>query len=1236
PQASPTVVDAQVTVPVVTTLQGVTDVNEIDSDSASGASIIEVEFNDGTDEQTDLQNLNAALTRIQGSLPATAKAPDVEAFSTSELPILQYSVYGNASLATTSSRLETVAVPRLQGLAGVATVSVSGAPTQEVQVTLDPQKLTADGVSMSQVVATLESASLVQSVGSLQDNGQAVPVRISSSLQSLAQIAALTVTPSASATGSSGQGSGSAGQGSGSGAEGSGSQGQNGSGGTTSPARSPVAIGDLGTVTLSSVPADTITRTNGRLSIGMNILKTPSSDTVTVANEVKKALPGIAQSMGGGTHFQIITDEATPITNAISGILREGLLGALFAILVIFAFLRSARATLVAAISIPLSLLVALLILWWQDITLNILTLGGMMVAIGRVVDDAIVVLENISRHINEGERPLVASYNAAREILTAVTSSTLTTVAVFLPIIFLTGIAGDFFRPFALTVVTALLASLAVAVTVVPLLASRLLPKPRRQGTDVVSGWLQRRYVPVIRFATSHRPVVLLVALAILVVTAGLVPRLSINLLDQSAGPDVSVNLAMPMNATLAQTNAQTEAVERLIHGTRGVSAYQATVGGTPDPFAPPGSIPADPTTASITVVADATADPAKVLNRIRSRVRSYHGAAKVTTAAGQNSSTSGTSQVQEVVHDSNAATLDQSTQKVISALKGISGLSQVTSNLTTSKPEYVLTPTPALSSSGLTLQQLAGLVSAAVQGDVATEATLSTGETGVVVQLPPGTADTPASLASFPVPTATGSVPLSNLATLQEVPGPQSVNRTNGQQTATITANITGSNTRAVQNRVDKALNKVKLPGGVSVSAGGAFSELSTVLTQFILAILGAIGLVYLIMVATFRSLLKPLVLLAAIPFAATGAIVALVATHTALSLPSLVGLLMLIGIVVTNAIVLLDLVEQYRARGLGVQEALIEGGRHRLRPILMTALATMLALAPLAASGENGGGGAFISAPLAIVVIGGLFTSTFLSLVILPVLYSYAAPFANDRSRQRELDGLLDRAAQNGSSELPEPARMHRGDRPVVTLCADAGLPVAEIGASVASRLNVRLVDLSGGVENLSEALMTMLTEEAKARADFARLLRRLSASAADGGEGLLRPRLREAALELITRSGGVVCGAPAAVLPLGVELGGLRVRLTAPADRRMQLMRGADEEEAAARERLEAADAADQAAWAEAAQGAAAGELYHLALDPTALSLDACASLIATAAETGRQAAAAPSQAVPAPS
>jgi hydrophobic/amphiphilic exporter-1 (mainly G- bacteria), HAE1 family len=362
------------------------------------------------------------------------------------------------------------------------------------------------------------------------------------------------------------------------------------------------------------------------------------------------------------------------------------------------------------------------------------------------------------------------------------------------------------------------------------------------------------------------------------------------------------------------------------------------------------------------------------------------------------------------------------------------------------------------------------------------------------VRVQLPPGTADTAASLSSLPIATALGVVPLSTIATIQEVTGPQTVNRLNGDRDATITGTITANDTRAVQTSVTNALNGVSLPAGVSLSTGGVFAQLATVLTQFALALLAAIGLVYLIMVATFRSLLKPLVLLVSIPFAATGAIIALVVTNTSLSLPGLIGILMLTGIVVTNAIVLLDLVEQYRDRGLSLHDAIIEGGRHRLRPILMTAFATMLALVPLAVLGGGGGvGGAFISGPLAIVVIGGLFTSTLLTLVLVPVLYSIVSRFAGRRST-RDLDELLDAAEDRRFKPLglrdgqpaaapaaeyafsltlePEPGRP--GDPKVLEVLAHNGLTVEPVAGTAMMRIGVGSVQAASAAEASAKAV------------------------------------------------------------------------------------------------------------------------------------------------------------------
>ena len=1031
PGASPDAVDRDVAVPVTNAVQSLNGVDTITSISSQGASLVVVQLKDGTDARAARQDITQAVDGIRSSLPQTAQTTTIQSFSTNTLPILQYAVSSDESQADLAAQLRSVALPKLKGLAGVSAANVTGAPTQEIDVVLDPARVAAHGLTSAQVVAAIQQAGATQSVGAVRSDGTVIPVQVSGSIADVSQVAAIAVSPTASA--GTGAASGAARPPS----------------GTAAPVPAqPTTIGELGTVNLGSIPADTITRTNGKPSIGLSVLKAPDANTVTVANEVKDALPGIKSQIGHGVTVQNVLDQGTPITNAIGDIVREGLLGALFAVLVIFAFLRSARATVVAAISIPLSLLVALIVLWASGLTLNILTLGGMMVAIGRVVDDAIVVLENISRHVAEGRGPLTAAFTGAREIGTAVTSSTLTTVAVFLPIVFLTGIAGSFFRPFALTVVTALVASLVVALTVVPLLASRLIPPHDPARPSRTGALLQRGYVPVIRWATGHRVITVVLALAILAGSLALIPKLRVNLLDQSSSPNFSIAIAMPDNSTIAQTNAEAQKVEALVRPVAHVSAYQATVGGTSDPFVPPGTVPADPTTASVLVLVD-QGTYNQVLADVQKAMKQYQGPARIDVGGAQSSANASSSQMQIQVHAPDQATLGQANDQVLAVLGGVSGVSELKSDLAASKPQYNLVPTDRLAASGLTLQALGGLVAQQLNGTVAASAQLPTGQVAIRVVPPPGTADSPTALASLPVPTAAGVVPLSTLATLQLVQGPQSITRQSGQRTATITGTITANDTRAVQASVTSALARVSLPAGASTSQGGVFQQLNSVLQQFVIAILAAIGLVYLVMVATFRSLLKPLILLVAIPFAAVGAIIALVVTQTALSLPGLIGLLMLTGIVVTNAIVLLDLVEQYRERGLPLQEALIEGGRHRVRPILMTALATMLALAPLALSGPGSGSG-FISAPLAVVVIGGLFCSTVLTLVLVPVLYSLAARFTGPRTNP-DLEASLAEAAGAARAEPVSP-------RAAAVAAAAVRLPhVEERLRDVATRLD-----------------------------------------------------------------------------------------------------------------------------------------------------------------------------------
>jgi HAE1 family hydrophobic/amphiphilic exporter-1 len=791
------------------------------------------------------------------------------------------------------------------------------------------------------------------------------------------------------------------------------------------------------------------------------------------------------------------------------------------------------------------------------------------------------------------------------------VTASTLTTVAVFLPIVFLSGIAGDFFSPFAITVVVALLASLVVAVMVVPLVASRFIPRPRKVVADAARGLMQRVYVPTVRWALAHRLLTVLVAILLLAGSFALVPRLRVNLLDQSGGSTFMVSLAMGKGATLQQTDEQTMAIENLIKGVGGVSAYQAVVGTVLDPFAPPGTVPPDPTTASVTVVLADNADYTTVSNDVQRLIKQdYHGPALVqvegASAAGTNS------QITETVQNGDLQKLQTATNQVVGAFNSIHGLSQVTSNLAADQPQINLVPTAQLASSGLNLQQLASVVSSAVSGTVAAQARLPQGTVAVSVVLPPGTADTPQALGVLPVPTQHGVVPLSSLVTLEQVNGPTSIDRSGNTQAATVTATITGDNQSAIQREVTSKLNGLSLPSGTTLGNAGTLADLSTVLRQFELAILAAIGLVYLIMVATFRSFLKPFVLLFSIPFAAIGAIVALTVTKTALSLPSLVGLLMLVGIVVTNAIVLLDLVEQYRDRGLPLHDALIEGGRRRLRPILMTAVATVLALTPLAVSGNSSGGG-FISAPLAIVVIGGLVSSTLLTLVLIPVLYSLVSRFTGAR-RNREQEALLEAGTAGSDIHLPATAPVAAAGA-VVAISAAPGIPAAPVAARVAEDLGLPLHDLSSRLDGWIGAVDSVLGDEHHSPRWLERLAGRL-----DSGDGAARQPITPgwllgSSLDLMTAGSGGVIVSPLAAQALG---GGraFRVRLEATVERRAQLARVDGEPLSVTQARLRDQDAEQEAAIS-GMYGVDARPTYDLTLDPTALSSERVAALIVAA-------------------
>ena len=688
----------------------------------------------------------------------------------------------------------------------------------------------------------------------------------------------------------------------------------------------------------------------------------------------------------------MVFDQSPFVKSSVNGLVSEGLIGAGFAILVILVFLFSLRSTLVTAVSIPLSVVIALIGLAVGQYSLNILTLGGLTIAIGRVVDDSIVVLENIQRHLRQdvGADKLATIIGAVREVAGAVTASTITTVAVFLPIAFTSGLVGELFSSFAITVTIALLASLFVALTIIPVLAYWFLKAPKASAQQVQPAQqkmtlLERGYVPVVRWVTTHRLISIVGALVIFFGSIALVPSLGTNFFDQSSQNTFSITQNLPASTSLQQTDQAARQVEAVLASVPGIQTYQVTIGSSGS-VASSFSGGSGSNSASYAITTDPNADQVALQQRVQDRLNQLSGLGTITlSAASQGFNSSG---LAVNVQASDDQTLRAATQLVLNAVKQAPNTTDVTSDLADASPliNIQVDPTRALLH-GLTAAQVGQELRAVYSGTTVTKVTLGGTQEDVVIQL--GTpATTVQGMQNLLIPGPTGNVMLGNIATVTQAYGPPQITHLGGVRTATVSATITSSNIGAVSLDVQQRINKLSLPAGATASLGGVTASQSQAFSGLLLALLIAILLVYLVMVATFRSIVQPLILLVSIPFAATGSILLLLITHTTLGVPSLIGLLMLVGIVVTNAIVLLDLVNQYRAKGLDARAAVVEGGRRRLRPILMTAIATILALLPMALGLSKGG--VFIAGPLAIVVIGGLTTSTILTLLLVPTLY------------------------------------------------------------------------------------------------------------------------------------------------------------------------------------------------------------------------------------------------------
>jgi hydrophobic/amphiphilic exporter-1 (mainly G- bacteria), HAE1 family len=1031
PGAGASDVTEQVAKPIEQAVSGVPGLTQMRSTSANSFAFVLAQFDYGTDLDKAVAEIEANLR--QASLP-NGVDPTVGAFNFNAAPVVVTSVsgVGSTDLETAAGIARNEIIPELEAIPGVASAEIAGGLEDRLVITLDPQKMAAAGVSMQQVIGVVQANNITIPGGALPTDEARIPVSTIGHFDSKEQIESLVVgvktpviapiptgAPAASA-----------------GPLPSGAPAAAPSAAPISPlgVPTPITLGEIGKVEVLSEATTGYGRTNGQPAVTISVSKTSAANTVTVAQDVQAKLDEIAARHPDEIAIATVADQSTFILESSEGLLREGGLGAIFAVLTIFLFLLNVRSTFVAAVSIPLSILTALVIMQVAGITLNILTLGGLAVAVGRVVDDSIVVLENIFRHRALGDDRMKAVLDGTREVAGAITASTLTTVAVFLPLGFAGGFVSQFFLSFSLTVTFALLASLVVALTVVPVLAYFLVNKARgavdASGEPVNSFWV-RIYDPAIRFVLRSRWTKLGTVLGaglLFVASIGLVNQLPTAFVNSSSEKIVQVSISPPSGASSEQVLAKAEQAEEILLGDSDVELVAT-------------SLPSDTevgfqtllaaqfgrasNSATMTVRLDPSVDLQPKIDELTAALDPVGTDGYEVTVGSQGGVQSNSLNV--IISGEDPDQVAATADAVEKALADVPGLANVTSDLVKAAPEVQVRVDPNKAIAvGFTTAQVGAEIRT-----VLTPTTLGQIQLGdadpvdLVFRIDAAGLNSVDTLKALPVGTTT-KVPLGAIADVQQADVQSRVTRIDEKPSATISAVITSGDTGAasvaVQGVIDDLRADGTIPPAVSVELGGVLQQQAEAFSGLFAAMGVAIVLVYLMMVLAFNSLVTPFIILFSLPLATIGAFPALLITDRPIGLSALIGFLMLIGIVVTNAIVLLDLVERLRAEGYSTRDALIRGGHTRIRPILMTAIATILALVPLAAGFNEG---SIIAAELGTVVIGGLISSTILTLLVIPAIYSL-------------VDGLRRRVSR----------RFHHEDSPDETAA-----PAAPIGEGAA---------------------------------------------------------------------------------------------------------------------------------------------------------------------------------------
>lgn len=992
PGATSAEVEKQVTNLVEEAVGSIEGIEDIVSTSSDGSSIVIVSFDYNRDINEATSEMRAEIEQIKNSMPKEALSPIVSSYDPSQMPIMTLSIYGEDQIEELSKLVEEEIIPELEKVKGVASVSVQGNVEKRINIEVFQDKLEEKSISTEQIANAIMSQDINIPLGQVKTEDKNISVQLSSELENIEKIEDIIIRPRSTMQIMPE---------------------------TTVSRLQPfeqvieeVRVKDIAEVKEESINSSVIGRFNGEPAINLEIKRRSDANTVETCANIQEKIEKIEDDIPIDVKIFEIINQADEVNDSINSTVSNAYLAALIAAFILFLFLRSIRSTLIVALSIPTSVIVTIGLIYSVNYTLNIITLGGLVMGIGMLVDNSIVVLESIFKMMEEGISPKEAAKLGTQEVSGAITTSTLTSIAVFLPMVFISGIAQKMFTPLGFTVIFALLMSLLVALTLVPMLSSTLfmIRHKKEKRRKKVAHKIREPYKIILKWSLEHRTVTIFITILLLIGSIYLATGIDSELLPPESGrPIISIKVLMPAGSSLEANDKVASDIEDKIKHLDGIDTITTSIqGGVNQNIGSAFSEDNGHNQVAFNVKTSSKIDSDKELNDlvelIQNRLDDIKGAEDIQANAVESQVHGGFgSAITVEIYGPSLSKLEELSKKAEERILTINGVIKTKSSLERKKPQFdVEVDKKKVAEAGLSQYQIASSVRTALYGQEVASINNEDGEKEEVWMYISGTGDSLDNLKNLGIMDSKGKfTKLEDLAEIKQVNAPLDINHIDEKRSISIDVEIDEEKTTLsrVAGEVRTEMEKMEFPEGYDFYYAGQYEQMIKIFSQLFFTLLVAIGFVYMIMAAQFGSFKNPFIIMFTIPLAIIGVILAIYITNTAFSMTGFFGIIILVGIVVNNAIVLIDYINTLSERGYSLRKAIIKGGQDRLRPVLMTMATTVLAMTPLAI----GLGNSKMMSPLAIAVMGGLSFSTFLTLIFIPVLYSL---FNRERRETRAL--------------------------------------------------------------------------------------------------------------------------------------------------------------------------------------------------------------------------------------